>query len=540
MTQRVRDEILPVIPLGHSGTRHFFYFVRVTRQIVRLSSGAHTPANFLAMAMEPDWLNWPGVRLGQHGIDWSSLSEILMGECREKGIYDPDCARGRGAWRDGTDVVFHAGDTIYVNGEETQFDNFHSSEFRYVAAVKAMRPSNEAATAKDGEELISTLNTWGWDQTELAPKLVLGWIGCALICGALSWRPHMWITGTKGSGKSTLDDLISNLLGNLALHIQGNTTEPGLRQALNGDARPILFDEFEADNRTAAAVIDAARAAASDNSAVIAKGSSDGKPNLFRLRFSALFSGIIANVHREADRSRIVFLEIHAVERDEEQRRAFLEARKRFDTDFGGALLRRMLDALNSRRFDDTLAKFRIAIRLLGGDERKADVFGQLLAAHHVLTSDDNINEMEARPLAALISKLDEGEPSDEDACISHLLGYRLKVEREYDRTIGEWILFALEYDIHSPPRDAVLAELERHGIKKDGSSIKIANHVTGIKRVFYGTRWAAGGHWRIIRRLPDAQPGGNAWFAGEQSKCTVVPITSLIPPADYLYPPDE
>jgi hypothetical protein len=245
-------------------------------------------------------------------------------------------------------------------------------------------------------------------------------------------------------------------------------------------------------------------------------------------------------VHREADRSRIVFLEIHAVERDEDQRRTFLEARKHFDTNFGGALLRRMLDALNSGRFDDALAAFRVAIRLLGGDERKADVFAHLLAAYHVLTSDDDIAEAEARLLAALIFTLDEGEPSDEDACISHLLGYRLKVELGHDRTIGEWILFILENDTHFPPHVDIMAELERHGIKKDGSSIKIANHVTGTRRVFHGTRWADGGHWRIIRRLPDAQPGGNAWFAGEQSKCTVIPIKSLIPPVDYLYPPDE
>lgn len=137
------------------------------------------------------------------------------------------------------------------------------------------------------------------------------------------------------------------MLGDLVVHVQGGTTEPGLRQALNGDARPVAFDEFEADSVSSQRVIDAARSAASDNVAPIIKGTPEGKPLLYRLRFMAMFSGIIANTMTAADQSRIVFLELRCVERDEDQRADLGAVLQRFDAEFGSRLLRRMLNALS-------------------------------------------------------------------------------------------------------------------------------------------------------------------------------------------------
>lgn len=414
---------LPVIPLGHTGTKTFFYFVKSTRQVVALTAGGHKQQNFIAMAEEADWLLHYRALMSTGSIDWQGVAESLLAHCRDAGIYDPSLSRGRGAWRDGKNIVFHAGDALYVNGQFTQFEDFTETKFRYLASLKTTHPAQEATTTQDCDELLSFLNTWGWELPTLAPKIILGWIGCSLICGALSWRPHLWITGTKGTGKSTLDGLISGILGDLALHVQGNTTEPGLRQALNGDALPVLFDEFEAENKNARAVIDAARSAASDNDAMIIRGTLDGKPIFYRLRFAGMFSGIIANLERDADRSRFVFLEMHPRKRDEGQRKHLIENLDRYNAEFGSKLLRRILDALKTGHFDSSLSTIQNAIRLSGGDERKADLFSHLLAANHVLTSDTEITNDEAAKLAALIADLDEGEPSDEEACLSHLLG---------------------------------------------------------------------------------------------------------------------
>ena len=172
----------------------------------------------------------------------------------------------------------------------------------------------------------------------------------------------------------------------------------------------------------------------------------------------------------------------------------------------------------------------RIAIRVSGGDERKADVFAHLLAANHVLVCHRDITEIEAQEQAALIASLDEGEPSDEEECLSHLMGHRVTVDYGYVRTLGEWIGYLQELVQTGPAVDVVLSELGRHGVKIEGDRVKIANATTGIRAVYKGTRWSGGSHWRITRRLPEAKAGGNAWFAGEQSKCTVILLEIVTP----------
>src|SRR3546814_6554229 len=74
----------------------------------------------------------------------------------------------------------------------------------------------------------------------------------AVICVALNWRPHVWLTGRSGSGKSwLLDNVIRPLIGAIAVYCQSNSTEAGIRQTLATDARPVLFDEAESEDAKA-------------------------------------------------------------------------------------------------------------------------------------------------------------------------------------------------------------------------------------------------------------------------------------------------
>ena len=47
---------------------------------------------------------------------WPHVGASLTAHCREEGVYDPSLTRGRGAWLHGNDIIFHAGDIMYVNG----------------------------------------------------------------------------------------------------------------------------------------------------------------------------------------------------------------------------------------------------------------------------------------------------------------------------------------------------------------------------------------------------------------------------------------
>src|SRR3546814_20584538 len=68
--------------------------------------------------------------------------------------------------------------------------------------------------------------------------LLAGWIAIAVICGSLNWRPHVWLTGSSGSGKSwLLDNVIRPLIGSLADCCQSNSKESGLRHTLDNGAQ---------------------------------------------------------------------------------------------------------------------------------------------------------------------------------------------------------------------------------------------------------------------------------------------------------------
>ena len=530
MTEYDRFENLPVIPLGHTGTKTFFYFARSTRQVVSLSPNSHTEKNLLGMADTTEWVNYyrrPST------INWNEVAESLMAHCREAGMYDPSRVRGLGAWRDGADIIFHAGSKLYLNGEEISFEEYTDTSYQYLAEQPITAPSATAATPADVQSFTSVLETWNWEYPNLAPKLVLGWIGCGLVCGALSWRPHLWITGSKGTGKSTLDTLVANVLGKLCLSVQGSTTEPGLRQALNGNAIPVLFDEFEGSSRDASRVIGAARAAASDNAAKIIKGTPEGRPITYRLRFTAMFSGIIANVQNDADRSRIVFLEMLPQKHDVTSRRRMLEAFERYQENFGATLLRRMLDALTDGSFEATLSACQTEIRLCGGDERKADVFAHLLAAYYVMSHDTEITEAEAKQLVKLLDAFDDEGQSDEEECWAHLLGSLVTVDRGDTKSIGEWIVCVDRGDAQRTTVKAIIEELARHGVALDKRVVKVSNTAPGIQAVYARTKWAQGGHARVLKRLPGAEAGGNARFTGHQSKTTAIPLKVITHPED-------
>jgi hypothetical protein len=140
--------------------------------------------------------------------------------------------------------------------------------------------------------LVAVLATWNWSRSDTDAHLLFGWIVAAMFGVALDWRPLAWVTGDAGSGKSTLDRLLSIVMGGeQGLVTTTDATEAGLRSVVRQSTLPIAFDEAEADNRRMAGVIKFARQAASGG--MVLRGSADHKGAEFRVRSCFLFSSIL-------------------------------------------------------------------------------------------------------------------------------------------------------------------------------------------------------------------------------------------------------
>ena len=216
-------------------------------------------------------------------VDWKAVAECVMRLCDQRGFIDiGDMLRGQGIWRDteSTNIspvfVIHGGDQVYRKGlwqeltSLTSRDVFYRPERSIVLPNKEMEDDDILTGLREYIKIVRRLD---W-QNNISGILVGAWSILAPFCGSLDFRPHMYLSGTSGSGKSeVLKNIIEPMAGRGSLFMEGGTTEAGLRNAVNHRAIPILFDEGEKQvtqgDRGIEAILYLARSASVSNRAKI-------------------------------------------------------------------------------------------------------------------------------------------------------------------------------------------------------------------------------------------------------------------------------
>lgn len=554
-----------VEPLGFTPAMNFAYFVRSTRTIRVLSPAQHREAEMLALATKDKWqaeietLPWeeqgailrPIVRryepTGEYTIDWTALGGELMELCRKRGEYDPSIGRGRGIWHDPQgDIVFNTGyeKLVFSDGTVERYElhkiavTASNDPFRYLSATPhSIPPAETPANADDGRTLQTAFERFDWQRPDVDPKLLIGFIACATVFNLLEFRPHLAVTAERGAGKSTLVRCVVNLLGRdtNCLHIEADaTTEPGLRQTLGFDALPVIADEFETNGPHARNLLMLFRLASNPSSGIILKGSADGKsPQGFTIRTCALVTGITINFENAADATRFAVIEIIKRPHREDQRAALKSAFEPYDADTGARLARRMIDRFDL--FETNLSAFRSAILELGGDDRRADLYGHLMAGYWTVCHDQPVSAEEA---AASVEWLDAAQEDDQDErdCLNHLLGHMV---RSRNATMAELIQIAgvlgpalPSDDGHPSVGEAEAARtLEQHGVKVQDGQLIIANRGPGIEPIYVNTLWRRGAHAKRLKRLGGTNDSNKAHkFHGVASKVTALPMSLVFP----------
>ena len=161
-----------------------------------------------------------------------------------------------------------------------------------------------------------------WEMS-VSAHFLLGWLVLAPVCGALNWRPHIWITGGAGTGKTTvLKTFMRPLMGGVLQSATGGTTEAGLRGTLKSDAIPVVFDEFEQneakDKQIVQNVLALARIASSEGGKIY-KGTPGGGTNAFEIRSMFCVSSINVSLIQKADIDRFCVLALRKGHFDENE-----------------------------------------------------------------------------------------------------------------------------------------------------------------------------------------------------------------------------
>ena len=532
--QQEHHNIVPFQFLGYDhGT--FYYMPNSTGQVISLSTAAHTKLHLISLAGNTFWQQ--SFTEGET-INWDLAVEWMMAECQKKGVYDPDRIRGRGAWVDAGRVIFHLGMRLMIDGRQHKVLGGIPSYYFYEHARPLDGPSDSAMDDDTALALYGIAKAFSWESSASA-HLLMGWLALAPVCGALEWRPHLWITGGKGSGKTTiLRQFMRPLLGGIYQSATGGTTEAGLRGTLRSDAIPVIFDEFEQneskDKQNVQNVLSLARIASSEGGKVI-KGTAGGGSNSYEIRSMFCVSSINVALVQGADQDRFCVLALRNASESVPSRWRDLEAQihNHCTVENGRDLIARTLTRIptiraNSRAFATALAK--------SHGQRFGDQHGTLLAGAYSLrpSSDRVIDDDTALRYVSQIdwaSQQREDSDADENKCLSYILEALLHVQGGRKMSVVELMeICAKRASTIIPGSDDDAAQvLGRHGIRVKGAerSIWIANNNTNLQALLRDTPWSGGAHRQALKRVKGAtsSPTVERFPGSGVSRAIVLPL---------------
>lgn len=485
---------------------HIFQYEK--SQLCEMKKGDFTESGLISLAPH-DW--WEAYFPAKTGFDRTSAVDWLFRQCYKAGVFRTDSVRGRGAWLDEGRSVYHFGSHLFVDGKMIDVCDMES-EYIYEVSKKFKVDTNKILSVEDGRKILNTAKMFRWVRPASAP-LLCGWLMLSRLCGALKWRPHVWITGESGSGKSTImDKFVHTLINNQSVFAQGNSTEAGIRQHLKSDALPVLFDESEQNNEReqnrVQNVLSLIRQASSQSGAQTLKGTATGASMQFDIRSMFMLSSIQVSMLMQADRERITVLGLQPKRQSNAAGQwKILEGNLidiGLDETMGDRLFMRGLTMLP--QVMKNIEVFRIAASRYFGTVREGDQYGTMLAGCWSLCEDHEATEEDAR---SMIEKLDwsdytsEAEDNESKKALAAIL------ERKVRSSAGELTI----YEVINTAKNGIdavqglelskseaSALLGRHGMRLDDEGLLISNNSNAITELLRGSQFQADWRGQIIR----------------------------------------
>lgn len=373
-----------------------------SQSILKFSCSELTEKTLKFMLKESVWNS--SFRKQDNSTNWNAAIDWILGSCQDIGPYNPRQIRGRGAWYDAGRTILHTGDKLIVDSVSVNLIDIES-KYIYERGPKVPIDLISPLTIDDLKKLHDVCTSFNWEH-DIYGEILFGWILLAPICGALDWRPHCWLTGKAGAGKTTILDVLMFCLDGIAIGAEGGSTEAGIRQVLKSDAWPIIFDEAESESKIQRELMERnlalVRQSSSNVQTKIIKGSASNEAVITELRSMFFFSSIDVALTKQPDKDRVSVL--HLTKSNDLVQWKSLEKKikelKRIEN-FSSKLLSFCYKALetvktNAQVFSDKLAETY--------DKRFGDQHGTMLAAAALV---EGITKYNSEEVAAWLGAFD-------------------------------------------------------------------------------------------------------------------------------------
>lgn len=573
--------------LGFDQDRFYYFQVKESNQIVGLRPREMVENNLISLAPLEVWTITFGRvdRKGRETVDLSLAVNYLIRRCHDAGIWSRSRCVLPGARLDNEHVVFHFGSALWVEGVGLMDPYRHTGRYVYSSDEDMGAPNfdnplgpasgphglTDPACEDELGQLLKIIRSIAWRRADAALSQLgmLGWLAIAPICGVLPWRPHLWLDGPSGSGKSWLmNNIFHPILGSYALHVTSNTTESGVRNAIMGRTIPVMFDEAEGENTAGRTRMDAilrlARQASNDSMATVVQGvQGGGGTRSTRIETTMMFTSIMPQLTASADISRFARLHLAgpsaALTNQQFNDLLVIPSARLFTPEFSRRFVARMI--LHANLLRRTQKIFVEAMANMGILQRHADVYGSLAAGAWLLLNDGEIADageaiLWLTDMGVQTAIIDIAQASLEDQeysrMVSVILASQIRVESQGQsytmfETIGNLIAAGMQLNhgedgLTINPQAAAEA-LMRYGIKlhprhgpicneEHPPGLVFHNHWKPLADLLKDTRYAGRDYDGVLMQVPGAAKTKSPVRFGAMgtSRGVFLPIDRILP----------
>lgn len=507
----------------------------------------------------------PADRNGVIRTDWEAAVDALIRATNQTGQFDPEGQVGLGAWMDAGRIVFNSGRGLWVEGEGPRRIREFVGKKNYIVTRHCDMPDFDNPFPANAPEILELLKIiraihWAPAGRNVSVMNMFGWLAIGPICGVLPWRPHLYLSGERGVGKSwIINNIINRIFGSYAANVKADSTESGLRNILNGNAFPLIFDEAEGetveDRARMTKIIRLARHSATPGDSFVAQGvAGGGGQRQYAIKSTFLMCSITPQLTAAADQTRFGRAHVMGGLSHYDFVEKLLEPAERLLTeDFSRRFMARMvIRSSDMRRVSQMMYQ---GLATYNMEQRLIDVYGTYLAGAWLLLRDDVPESGSAAMFWAqqtfnmvdeLMTQVKEvSEDKDHVRLFQALLSFDLKVEslsmggRNY--TIGELIEMILGrymFEDGLPSQDAVRA-LAKIGIRlgrgdelvddRGGADVAFIHKKSPhIERILEKTPYAKS-YVDVMSQAKGVRKSDKVVrFGGTNSRVLVVPLENL------------
>lgn len=540
---------------GHDRS-HIYVFVNEMKMVISRGLSDWGDLSLTSIAPLHWWeLNFPG----EKGLNRKLAVNWLQRTAYKRGFFDPNSLRGRGAWRDDGRFVFHFGHKLWVDGQTMDVTKIDST-YIYEQGRRLRLPADEPLSSADGKRLFEAFQMFSWTRPASA-ILMAGWCALAPICGALRWRPHAWITGGAGSGKTSILNFVHWLMNGSSLYAQGNSTEAGIRQTLRSDSLAVMFDESEQNNERETLrmqnVLSLVRQSSTESDAQTLKGTQGGDAMHFVIRSMFCLASIQVGLKQQADMERISVLSLKP-KRDLEESKASENWKRisgalaaiRADAELPAKLMRRSLQLLPITI--QNVEVFAQAAAQKFGTQRDGDQYGALIAGAWSLVSTRLATLDEARKMIAgydWSDYLEGSETEESDKALAALMGRLVRVKSQ-EVSLYELTQRAagVDCDMKDVSRKEADNVLRRYGLmvrwgdspRVEDACLLVASKHGELERIMDATPYAADLKGQLIRLRGAERHPVPERFLGVSSRAVKIPLAVVLGGAEAAMVEDD